>query len=287
MIPDIDNALRELLLKEIPMRRGEVDITFDQPKREWSARLNKPSLNLYLYDIRENTELRGSEQVLREEIDVNRVRLRHTPTRLDLCYLITGWAKEVQDEHRLLSSALMTFLRHPQLPDELLPTELRTPALPIHIKIAQGKATHEITDLWNALDNELRPGLRLTITLALEPMPADVVAPVRTTQLDFMQNPNPDALAAAAANPNAAPPVAVPSRKSFMVNGKVSSQKYSPAVLKLILSETGKGIDLSEDGRFKIARLLAGEYHLDILANDRLLKRQTIQVPSPGYEFEV
>jgi hypothetical protein len=72
-----------------------------------------------------------------------------------------------------------------------------------------------------------------------------------------------------------------------MVNGKISSKKHSTAVLKIILSETGAEIDISEDGRFRITRLHPGEYHLDVLANDRLLKHHKFQVPSEKYEIEV
>ena len=61
MITDVDEALRELLLQEIAIKGNEVDIKFDQPKREWSSRLNKPTINLFLFDLRENLRLRGSE----------------------------------------------------------------------------------------------------------------------------------------------------------------------------------------------------------------------------------
>ena len=39
-----------------------VDVKFDQPKREWSSRISKPTLNLFLFDMRENLRLRGAEQ---------------------------------------------------------------------------------------------------------------------------------------------------------------------------------------------------------------------------------
>jgi hypothetical protein len=47
VIADLDEVLRELLTREIDIKDNEVDITFDQPKREWSARLSKPTLNLF------------------------------------------------------------------------------------------------------------------------------------------------------------------------------------------------------------------------------------------------
>ncbi|MCB0005881.1 MAG: DUF4255 domain-containing protein, partial [Anaerolineales bacterium] len=58
MITDLDETIRNILRAELPIKNGEIDVKFDQPKREWSARLNKPTINLYLYDVRENNVLR-------------------------------------------------------------------------------------------------------------------------------------------------------------------------------------------------------------------------------------
>ena len=43
MFHDLDEVLRQLLIEEIPIKNGEVDIEFDQPSREWSARLSRPT----------------------------------------------------------------------------------------------------------------------------------------------------------------------------------------------------------------------------------------------------
>ena len=61
MIPDVDDVLRKLLIQEIEIKDNQVDILFDQPKREWSSRLSKPTINLFLFDLRENLKLRTAE----------------------------------------------------------------------------------------------------------------------------------------------------------------------------------------------------------------------------------
>jgi hypothetical protein len=58
MLSYLSSTLRRLLTREMPIIKGEVDIAFDQPTREWSATVNKPTLNLFLYDVRENAKLR-------------------------------------------------------------------------------------------------------------------------------------------------------------------------------------------------------------------------------------
>ena len=59
MIADLDETLQQLLKNELPIKNGEIDIKFEQPKREWSARLSKPTVNFFLYDLRENVKLRA------------------------------------------------------------------------------------------------------------------------------------------------------------------------------------------------------------------------------------
>lgn len=284
MISEIDHALRDLLYKEIPLRKSEVDIEFAQPKREWSSRLNKPTLNLYLFDLRENVDLRGSEQWTRKDLDDGTIELHRNPTRIDLNYLITGWAKEVYDEHQLLSKALVTLLKQPYLPEEYLPEYLKNQPVPIWMDVAQNNILTNPSDLWNTLDNDLRPGIRLRITLCVDPYVPVIVPAVSTTEIGFKQNPDPALLGKASEEH---PPKTSPSRSYYAVRGKISSQKFSPKNLKIVLAESGKDIDLNENGEFAIARLTPGEYHLDITTNNRTLKRQKIVVPSSKYEFEV
>ena len=42
----------------MPTKKNEADLAFDQPNREWSARLNRPTLNIFLHDMHENVKLR-------------------------------------------------------------------------------------------------------------------------------------------------------------------------------------------------------------------------------------
>jgi hypothetical protein len=282
MISDVDNVLRELLIREIPIRKGEVEIAFDLPKREWSSQLNKPTLNLFLFDIKENLELRGSERHKAEKREDGSIAIKRNSVRVDLNYLITSWTRDVQDQHRLLSGALLALLRNSTVPDNLLPERLQSQPVPIRLKVAQGEIASNITDLWSTLDNELRPGIRLTVTVSFEPFSPEVHVPVQSVEIDFTQLPSPDALAARG---ESIPPER--SRSYHAIGGRVRSQKYSPALLKIVLRETAEEIALSPEGEFKISWLQEGEYHLDIFANGRVLKQQKIRVPSSHYEIEI
>jgi hypothetical protein len=61
MIDDLDEALRQLLIAELPIVSNEVDIAFEPPTRDWSARLSRPTLNLFMHDLRENNKLRTQQ----------------------------------------------------------------------------------------------------------------------------------------------------------------------------------------------------------------------------------
>ena len=61
MISDVDEALRNLILDSLTVSRQNVDIKYDLPSRDWASRLNRPTINLFLFDIRENLRLRGAD----------------------------------------------------------------------------------------------------------------------------------------------------------------------------------------------------------------------------------
>src|SRR5437660_721399 len=58
MINDLDETLKQLLIQKAQLDPAEVDISFDTPTRDWSTPVTRPTINLYLFDIRENRTLR-------------------------------------------------------------------------------------------------------------------------------------------------------------------------------------------------------------------------------------
>ena len=77
MIQDVDESLRVLVRRDA-LNGGDVDIAFDAPTRDWSARRNTPTLDLYLYDIREDLVRR---EVMWDEVrdERGRVTVRRPP----------------------------------------------------------------------------------------------------------------------------------------------------------------------------------------------------------------
>src|SRR6184192_2726976 len=135
MINDLDETLRTLLVDKAGLEPDEVDISFEIPTREWSTS-TRPTVNLYLYDIRENTKLR--ETYWDEESRGNgEVVLKRLPLRIDLSYMITCWTGAVEDQHLLLWKVLETFIRNSPLPGDVLQGKLKDVTNPIRTEVAQ------------------------------------------------------------------------------------------------------------------------------------------------------
>jgi hypothetical protein len=185
MIADLDETIRQLLIEELPIKNGEIDVSFDQPKREWSAKLSKPTVNLFLYDLRENNVLRQHqwERLANGDNGANGnhlARLKRSPMRVDCLYMLTTWANDPADEHRLLTRSLLALFRFPTLPPGRLVGTLRNPPFDIQARLASHDRLTNPAEVWSSLDNELRPSVPYIVTLALDPW-TEVIGPVVRT----------------------------------------------------------------------------------------------------------
>lgn len=171
VIYEVDTALRTLIERETGMR--DVDVVFDAPTREWAGRRTVPTVDVYLYDIRE--DLRRRERGVLNEYNEDQTRIvgRHLPPRhLKLSYLVTAWTQRPEDEHRLLSALLGAFLRYEALPSDLLSGPLAEIGLPVPLTVGLPPPEDRgFADVWSALGGELKPSIDVV-----------VIAPVNTGQ---------------------------------------------------------------------------------------------------------
>jgi hypothetical protein len=279
MIDDLDEALRQFLIRELPIKNGEVDIEFDQPRREWSARVSRPTLNLFLYDVRENQKLRQTQPMWQNEIEDGVMVQRRKPVRLDLYYMITAWATEPEDEHRLLSRALMTLFRFPNIPDELLPESLRVQGKHIPLMIAQYHEFQNPTDVWSVLDNEMRPALSFILTLTIDPHEPVSVSLVRARELRVGTSGHPERTRL---------DQPAEADRFWTIGGNLhSSEPIEYDQVHMTLVERGLQVAVQPDGRFTIGQLRTGTYTLEVAAGDSPARRYHIAVPAPDYTLEV
>jgi len=277
MISELDEVLRQLLIRELPIKNGEVNVEFHQPNREWSGRLSRPTLNLFLYDLRENSTLRQVDWEIGRNADGTFTRQRK-PARMDLHYMITAWATEPEDEHRLLTRTLLALFRHPSLPEDLLSESLQGQEVPVPVRVAQFDEFRSPADIWSAMDNELRPAIACTITLALNPYQLITGPLVRTRELRFGQAtdlPDEEGLDAEAGQ-----------NHFWMVGGEIRGNGARDKA-RLTLVERGADVPIQPEGKFILGNLEAGEYTLEVSIEGRKPSRHKITVPSMSYDIEI
>jgi hypothetical protein len=181
VIRDLDDTIAAMLANRAPAgsELAGAEIKFDLPDSQWRQKLNTLTVNCYLYDVRENTDLRTVEPVLRRSGDGTRASRLRPPVRVDCAYSITAWsvanADPVLEEHRVLSQALLVLLQHRRIPTADLQGSMVNQPPPYPTVIAAPDANKNMPDFWKALDQELRPSLNYVVTLAmwLEPTPPD------------------------------------------------------------------------------------------------------------------
>ncbi len=177
MIGEVDSALRAMI-QDSSVVGSDVEVVFDAPTKDWASRRTVPTIDVYLYDIRE--DLRRRERGMVNEFDTGgRVVARHLPPRhFKLSYLITAWTQRPEDEHRLLSALLACFLRHDRLPSVVLEGSLAEFGLPVPVSIAlPPPEDRSFADVWSALGGELKPSLDVVVTVPVDTAQRAVTGP--------------------------------------------------------------------------------------------------------------
>lgn len=167
MIHEVDEGIRRLLAEgDVPGDQGE--LAFDAPTTGWTSRRNAPTVNVFLYDIREDLSRRKSGAVEVHDDDGELLGRRGVARWFQLSYLVTAWTNRPQDEHRLLSQALTCLVRSERLEPRWLTGSLAELGLSVALRVAGPMSeSGAATDVWSALGGELKPALQLTVVSPL------------------------------------------------------------------------------------------------------------------------
>ncbi|HLI05063.1 MAG TPA: Pvc16 family protein [Ktedonobacteraceae bacterium] len=188
MLLQLHKSIQNLLYERGQISPREVDIRFEAPTRERVEKLIRPTINLFLFDLQENKELRRSDFETTKQN--GRAERRALPRRFDLRYMVSALTTSSEDEYLLLWRVLTTLLRHPQLPTEVLSEELRQIELPLVTRVSQDDEGRRMSDLWSALGGQPRPALYYVVTVPVD-MELSIEAPLvlrRTTRYTRMRD---------------------------------------------------------------------------------------------------
>jgi hypothetical protein len=172
MLDDLDRTLETLLRNELPSSlSSQVEISFAAPDSEFSFSVKLPAISLFLYDIRENLELRSNEWVLERSSDGRGVKKR-PPARVDCSYLITAWPSadpkmEAKTEHMLLGQVMKVLLRYPKLPSAILEGSLKDQEPPIRSVGLRPSSLNSLGEFWQAIGGKPKAALNYTLTIAV------------------------------------------------------------------------------------------------------------------------
>ncbi len=185
MIDDLDKSLEQLLRSELPPSLvAQVAITFATPGDQFPpASVALPAVDLFLYDVRENRDLRSNEWQLERRSDGTAQKSRPA-VRIDCSYLITAWPSAssttpAQDEHHLLGEVLKALLRHATLPPAVLQGALAGQEPPLPATSLQPGRLQSLAEFWQALGGRAKAAVHYTVTVGVEPLkPVEAGAPV-------------------------------------------------------------------------------------------------------------
>lgn len=273
MFADLDETIRQLLIKEVPLDLSEVDVSFDAPDREWSGRLSRPTVNCFLYDVRENLDLRATDYEMMRNNSHNTTTARRVPMRVDATYQITIWARAPEDEHQLLWRVLVVLYRNQILSDELLQGALKNQYFPTPAKVAQpNQARANPAELWQSIDNRIRPALTYTVTVPLDPDIAFTDKMVFTRRMRLFGD-----------------DLTTPAAEGIQISGRVFSGKDKDSVVPgavVTVKESGASFTTDQEGRFAF-RVPEGKSHLSVVTPDGKEVSHEIDVPSAEYDVPV
>ncbi len=279
MIDDLDEALRDLLTRDLPISSNEVDIAFDQPTREWASRLSRPTLNLFMHDVRENNKLRTQQPYLGNSFNGGMTAtVSPSPVRMDVHYMITAWANDPSDEHRLLGRVLMVLYRYKALPEEFQYGQLEADEYDILLKVAQYDQRDIRRDIWSMLDNEMRPIIDLTVTLAIEPYADWDVPLVRETEITFGQT---GGLGGGGLDGGL-----LVADRFYQVAGTIhSAEQFEHLSVQLL--ELAVPVTVAPNGRYTIQNLRPGQYTIEVWTGEGQPVQHAIVVPSPPSAYDI
>lgn len=268
MLTEFHHSLRTLVYERGNIPAADVDVTFDAPLKSWVGARIKPTLSFFLFDIRENTELR---QTAPETLRANgRGVHRLPPRRFDLRYLVSALTTVVEDEHLLIWRTLGTLMKHSTVPNDVLPESIRAFGLPVTGKIAGPEETPRPLDIWSALESSPRPALIYVVTVPLD-LEIETTAPLVLTRTERF---------ARVGAPDISPDVRT------QIGGRVRNRKGA-TVAGIVVSVEGRSGPSSvtnASGEFALAGVAPGALTLKIENPGGATTRVPITVPSESYD---
>jgi hypothetical protein len=184
VITEVDGALSNLLA-QYTYSSERVQVDLDPPNKDWAARRSGPVLNLFLNDVREDSTKRMANMIETRNDEGVVVSRRPQERTFMFTYALSAWTSRPEDDHALLSAALLALLRQDFLPEDLCTgvlAQLARAGRPALLRVGGLLFSERLaTELWTAVGGEYRPTIAITV-LTVIPSGLPTPAGPRQTQ---------------------------------------------------------------------------------------------------------
>lgn len=284
MIDDLSKTLKYILSSEAKKEPGvfpnlvHAEIEFARPVKDYKPKPPQ-TVCLFLYDIRENRELRSNEPARVERN--GQVTVTRPPLRVDCSYLITAWPAETTGaeekngvdqetardlfllEQLLLSEVLLVLARYPVIPPNLLRGKLADPEqeFPPPMISARADGLNNISEFWTAIGSNLRPSLNVKATISMQVSEPEVEAKPVIERV-FTED--------------------KPSR--LTIKGVIKDEKGAPvAGAKIALVELGLSATSDPEGSYGFDLIPIGRYQLRVnWRTEKGVKGKIVEINVPA-----
>lgn len=281
MIRDLSSTLQAVLsdpsLATPFPELSKAVIVFDRPDDGFKP--TQTTVDLFLFDVRENMELRSTEPMIQRQNGT--AMIRQAPMRIACTYLVTAWpvggSDLVLQEQRLLSQALQVFSMYPKIPASFLKGKLVGQAPQLPMMATQPDELKNPAEFWTAIGNKMRASVTVTVTISVDVF-APVSAPIVKTELVRLGE---------RTAPDAQTLIPATMMEFYRIGGKVTSggNPVSGATVGVV----GEGLSArtDTDGEYVLGAMTAGPYTLNVQAN-ATSKQVNITVPAAaGSNYDV
>jgi len=274
MIDDLSLSLKRILSEPgLPEPLKSADKDFVRPTDPYTP--THDTINLFLYDIRENAELRSNEQVV--EKTNGQVIVHPAPMRVACCYLATAWVPglpsetSVMREHLMLAQTLRALGRFPIIPDRFLTGSSlagQQPLLPM--LTAQTDGLKSSSEFWASLGNKIRASLSVHVTISIPVLDDQAGFLVKTKFTDVV-------------------PDTGPGTESLVAIGGSVFDAAGFGIGGAIVDVTDAGLSSTTDdaGIYEFRRVPAGPHEFRVTAVGFATKTQSVVVPGRPEDYEI
>jgi hypothetical protein len=303
MIDRLDEVLRDLVQSRVSALAGLTQVGFEPPTEDWRLAVlgaGEQRVNFYLYDLRENMQLRSNART--REMQQGWYVERPAPPRLDCHYVVTAWSpvtftpavEPAIDEHAVLYDVLEVLMRHRPLSAKgvyklgvTIPSGQTLASVPeplrgdLPLDVVQVDGIRNLGDFWNTMKLPWKPALHLTVTIPVVLLEPDIESPAVTTMTgDYRQVQS-----------------AVTAEVLLTVGGRVLAGTPGAAVRGAWVQIVGlnppdvqvvnRRLITGTDGRFLFSRLRQGRYRIRAIAAGIGDVPREVDVPSETGEYDV